>query len=489
MVVTQERISIEEQVIKLWKKIPQSYTEKNLELNFVSPLLKLIGLNVNQIYGSCSLGTGAGLKVDYLVYRDINQPPVLVIEDKKRVSGLATVSDEDFIEQCKSHYLYQEAVGYPQKPGNNGIKQYLDKSNSNIDSNRLARYGLVFNGDFFQLWRRVDGLILPLTPIQRVNEKTIPELIRQLKYCIFEEPKALVTGVWNRKGGVAKTTNTLNLASVLALNGKKVLLIDFDTQTDLTRAFKLEPEDYEGYLEQCLAKIQAHKLPDAQSILTRTIKTRKYRTTERQEFSLSILPGNRDSLERLKLGLKKKGVGKSQGMENFDFDKKTTIKLIGKMIEILEPYYDYIFIDNSPTIDVVTYAVLQCFDTVLIPCDYSKKTLHHAADIENNILPNIRQFNCKNNKLNCKPLGMGIVFSNCPGGLKPGSQLDKCIQNELNNNGFKGKQYNTRLKIYAQTKLAEYRHMPVVCWSNSPVTILYHQLADEIFLTHNFIDC
>ena len=57
MVVTQERISIEEEVIKLWKQIPQSYKEKNLELNFVSPLLKLLGLNVNQIYGDCSLGT------------------------------------------------------------------------------------------------------------------------------------------------------------------------------------------------------------------------------------------------------------------------------------------------------------------------------------------------------------------------------------------------------------------------------------------------
>ena len=279
------------------------------------------------------------------------------------------------------------------------------------------------------------------------------------------------------------------MASVLALNGKKVLLIDFDTQCDLTRALKLEPGDYEGYLEQCLARIHARKLQDAQTILTQTIKTRKYRTAEKEEFSLSILPGNKDSLERLKLGLKKKGLDKGQGLENFDFDMKTKIKLIRKMIEILEPYYDYIFIDNSPAVDIVTSAVLQCFDTVLIPCDYSKKTLHHAADIENNILPNIRDYNSKNNQLNCKPLGMGIVFSNCPGDINSNSQLEKYIQGELKSKAFNGKQYNTRLKIYAQTKLAEYKQMPVVCWSKSPVTRLYHQLADELFLTHNFIDC
>ncbi len=81
---------------------------------------------------------------------------------------------------------------------------------------------------------------------------------------------------------------------------------------------------------------------------------------------------------------------------------------------------------------------------------------------------------------------MGVVFSNCPPNNV--SSLEQCIQKELNSKNFKGKQYNTRLKIYAQTKLAEYKQMPVVCWSKSPITKLYHELADEIFLTHNFID-
>ncbi len=284
MVAIQERVSIEEQVIKIWKQLPHPYSENDLQLNFVSPLFRKLGLDISQIKAGVHLGKGSGLIPDYLIYNDISKPPVLVVENKKRESGLATISDEKFFSTCKNYALYQQAVGYPPGAGNNGIKQYLDKSNPKIKPKLLANYGLVFNGDFFQLWRRVDGLVLPLTPIQRVNEKTIPELIRQLKYCIFGEPKALVTGIWNRKGGVAKTTNTLNLASVLALNGKKVLLIDFDTQTDLTRAFKLNPDDYQGYLEQCLAKIHARKLEDAQAILTQTIKTRKYRTTEREEF-------------------------------------------------------------------------------------------------------------------------------------------------------------------------------------------------------------
>ena len=486
MVAIQEKVSIEEKVIKLWKPIPEDYKESDLSLNFVSPLLKLLGLNLDQIHSHKSLGAGAGLKSDYLVYQDINEPPVLVIEIKKRVIDLATASDKDFIEQCKSHPLYQDAVGYPEKPGNNGIKQYLDKGNSKIKPNRLASYGLVFNGDFFQLWRRVDGLILPLTPIQRVSEKTIPELIKQLQYCIFEEPKALVTGVWNRKGGVAKTTNTLNLASVLALNGKKVLLIDFDTQNDLTRALKLKPENCKGYLGKCLTKIQAHRLEEAKEILVNNIKNRRYPTVEKDIFSLDILPGNSDDLEMLRIG------SGSKNKENllkgiYDLSTHEKIRLIKKQIELLSVDYDYILIDNSPASDIITAAILGSCDTILIPCDFSKKTLHHAADIENNILPNIRAFNSKKSKLDYKPLGMGIVFSNCPVDRQP--SLEKCIQGELTSKGFNGKQYNTRLKIYAQTKLAEYKQAPVVCWSKSPITKLYHQLADEIFLTHNFIDC
>jgi len=486
MLSTQEQLSIAEQVIKLWKTIPEDYNERDLESNFVSPLLRFLGLNLDQIHGNKSLGAGAGLKSDYLVYRDINEPPVLVVEVKKRVIDLATTSDNNFIEQCKSHPLYQDAIGYPEKSSNNGIKQYLDKSNSNIKPNCLANYGLVFNGDFFQLWRRVDGLIFPLTPIQRVSEKTIPELIKQLQYCIFEKPKSLVTGIWNRKGGVAKTTNTLNLASVLALKKKKVLLIDFDTQTDLTRALKLNPEDCKGYLGQCLTKIQAHRYEEAKEILVNNIKNRRYPNTNKETFSLDILPGNAEDLEILRIGLGSKNKENSlKGIQILSTHEK--IRLIKQLIELLSIDYDYILIDNSPASDIITAAILGSCDTILTTCDFSKKTLHHAADIENKILPNIRAFNSKKNKLDYKPLGMGIVFSNCPGDKQP--SLEKCIQGELKSKGFNGKQYNTRLKIYAQTKLAEYKQAPVVCWSKSPITKLYHQLADEIFLSHNFIDC
>lgn len=453
----------------------------------VTPLLNSLGLNLTQIKLNPSLGRGTGLIPDYLVYTDVDKPPKLVIEDKKRRSDLATISNEEFIQRCKQHTLYIQAVGYPIQTGNNGIKQYLDKSNNNIDPNYLADYGLVFNGDFFQLWRRVDGLILPLTPIQRVTAESLPKLMKQLEYCLFSKPKALVNAIWNSKGGVGKTTNTLNLASVLALKSKKVLLIDLDTQNDLTRAFKLNPEDYSDYLEKCLYEISLKNFDNAKQILAQTIKTRIFPTNDQQTFSLSILPSEPQSLDYFKLGKTKS----KESKHSYGLSDPEKIQLINNLIGLLKEDYDYIFIDTSPASDIMTTAVVHSCDTILIPSDYSKKTIHHAAHLHEKSIPILRENKNKHRKeyLHISPWSLGIVFSNCPGDVQPNSRLETCIQKELTTKSFTGRQYKTRLKIYAQTKLAEFRQMPVICWQGSPITQLYHQLADEVFLTHNFIDC
>jgi len=81
---------------------------------------------------------------------------------------------------------------------------------------------------------------------------------------------------------------------------------------------------------------------------------------------------------------------------------------------------------------------------------------------------------------------LGLVFSNVP--PDNGARLDKLIDEELELKGFSGRKCTTVVKTYAQTKIAEFKHMPVVCWSNAPITKCYKNLAEEIFLKHNFID-
>jgi cellulose biosynthesis protein BcsQ len=73
--------------------------------------------------------------------------------------------------------------------------------------------------------------------------------MQQLEYCLKNPRTALVAAVWNQKGGVAKTTNIVNLGATLALEGKRVLLIDLDPQNDLTRGVGADVSWFPNYLD------------------------------------------------------------------------------------------------------------------------------------------------------------------------------------------------------------------------------------------------
>lgn len=453
-------------IIQIWKQIPSSYKEADLEANLVQPILNTLGLNLAQVKSRPSFGGGTGLSPDKLIYKNLDQPPILVIENKRRVPALASASEADFINICKENILYKEAVGYTP----NGIKQYLNKDI--VPPQFLASYGLVFNGDFFQIWRRVDGLIFPLTQIQKVTEHSLPKLIRQLEYCLHSPNRALVNTIWNQKGGVAKTTNTINLGATLAVEGKKVLLIDLDTQTDLTRGLGIDSNLYSNYLSKYIDQLHTKNFEEARKILHSVIQKRQFPTSDRKTYSLDILPGETESLKAL--------------LHNSDFDDAQKLQFFKQLLSQVMDGYDYIFIDVSPTYDILTRCVLFSCDTILTPVDYSRKSLHHAIQIYQKTIPTIREFRSKKNLLHIAPWNLGLVFSNCP--LDIGVQLESCIQEELNSKSFTGKKCKTHLKAYAQTKLAEFRQMPVVSWHNSPITRLYLDLAKEVFLAHNFLD-
>ena len=450
-------------IVQRWEHIPNPYSEANLEANLVLPIFEALGLHFNQIQAKKNLGSG--LIPDQLVYTDITKSPVLVVENKKRTQNLADATDEEFLNLCKQpHSLYRESLGH----GNatKGIKQYLNKDI--IPSEKLASFGLVFNGDFFQLWRRVDGLVMPLTDIQRFNAESIPKLMQQLEYCLRNPHRALVTSVWNQKGGVSKTTNTINLGAALADAGKKVLLIDLDEQTDLTIGVGLNPDHFNHWIEDCVEKVDKNKLDEAKKILSEAIQYRVFPTTDRTQLKIYVLPIGSDSL------------GKFRGRKDI-----SQVKSFQKIIKILVSEFDYIFIDTSPAADSLTRCVLYSSDTTLIPIDYGKKSIHHGVNTYHGIAK-IRSTRSQVEKIHLGTWNLGLVFSNVP--PDSGATLDKFIDEELKIKGFSGRKCTTVVKTYAQTKIAEFKHMPVICWSNSPVTKCYKNLAEEIFFKHNFID-
>ncbi|PSB05954.1 hypothetical protein C7B69_24715, partial [filamentous cyanobacterium Phorm 46] len=434
-------------VIKRWQSLPSNYSEADLAMNLMPLIWDAIGLNFNQIKAG-GLGAGIGLRPDYLIYNKLNEPPRIVVEIKKRTQLFYDAQEQGFSDFCQQQRLYKDAIGY-NSAGNNGIKQYLD--NTKVPLDYLAAYGWVFNGDFFQVWRRVDGLVFPLTPVLKVTAANFSKLLHQLEYCLTPQ-RALVTAIWNQKGGVAKTTNTINLGAALATEGKKVLLIDLDPQTDLTRGLKAKIL-VKNYLKECSDKIQVKNDKSAKNILNNAVHVRNFPTSDSQPFSLSVLPGETDELRGFR--------------DNPDFPDKLKRSFIEKIINLLSEDYDYIFIDASPITDVLSAAMLASCDTILIPVDYDKKSLHHAAAVDG-LIPKLRNLSVKNEKLPVVPWNLGLVFSNCP--AEKGSILQNHIDNTIKQLNFTGKPYKTELKIYAQAKVAEFSQAPVICWHKSPIT-------------------
>src|SRR5919205_3431167 len=78
---------------------------------------------------------------------------------------------------------------------------------------------------------------------------------------------ARVIAFANQKGGVAKTTTTLNLGVALAERGKRVLTVDLDPQSNLTMSQGIDPEE----LDRSMFDVLVHKTPIEDIILSREV--------------------------------------------------------------------------------------------------------------------------------------------------------------------------------------------------------------------------
>lgn len=147
-----------------------------------------------------------------------------------------------------------------------------------------------------------------------------------------------IIAVTNQKGGVGKTTTAVNLAAILGDMGKKVLAVDLDPQGNTTSGFGMSVDDKSTY-EALLGREKT-----SECIMQTRFK------------NLWVLGAD------LRLAGAELELVNTEGREYFL--KKAIAGIIGE--------YDYIFIDCSPSLGLLTLNALSACDSVIIPiqCEY-----------------------------------------------------------------------------------------------------------------------
>jgi chromosome partitioning protein len=153
-----------------------------------------------------------------------------------------------------------------------------------------------------------------------------------------------VISISNQKGGVGKTALTSNLGVGLAMNGKKVLVVDADPQGNLTSSLGIDNVDE---LENTLASFIEREINESPIEISEYIL--------HNEEGVDIMPCN------IKLA----------GMDYMIMNALSREHLLDAFVSSVRDKYDYILIDCSPSLNLVTINVLTAVDTVIIPVEAS----------------------------------------------------------------------------------------------------------------------
>jgi chromosome partitioning protein len=153
---------------------------------------------------------------------------------------------------------------------------------------------------------------------------------------------AIVIAVANQKGGVAKTTTTINLGASLAMADQRVLLVDVDPQANLTSGV--------GQKGQAgLGGTVYHALTDRATVPQSVVIATGI-------DHLSLIPADRDLT--------------GAEIELVTLDQRD--QRLAQLLDPLRAEYDFIFIDSPPSLGLLTLNALVAADSVLVPlnCEY-----------------------------------------------------------------------------------------------------------------------
>ena len=166
---------------------------------------------------------------------------------------------------------------------------------------------------------------------------------------------ALIVAVANQKGGVAKTTTTINLGASLAMANQRVLLVDLDPQGNLTSG--VGQKGLQGTGGTAYEALTTNSSDPASFIVPTGID------------HLSLIPANRELT----------------GAEIELVPMLARERRLRRVLDPLRAQFDYIFVDSPPSLGLLTLNALVAADTVLIPLNCEYFALEGIAELTSTI--------------------------------------------------------------------------------------------------------
>ena len=255
---------------------------------------------------------------------------------------------------------------------------------------------------------------------------------------------AEIITIANRKGGVGKTTTTLNLAYSLKELGKKVFVIDLDPQANLTRCFGIENANE---LTETIGHLLMAELEEEENYSAK-------------EYILSydgidFIPSS------IYLSVTETQMKSETGSE----------RILSSILEPMREQYDYILIDTSPSLNILTINALCASDSVLITADTQLFAIVGISEL----LKTIQKIK---KRVNASLKVKGILLTMCDNR----TNLSKTLTEQVE------EMYQKKIKVF-QTKIPKTVKVGEAIYSGqsiknyakgSSVDIAYDNLAKEI---------
>jgi chromosome partitioning protein len=245
---------------------------------------------------------------------------------------------------------------------------------------------------------------------------------------------ATVIALANQKGGVAKTTTTLNLGVAFAEQGYRVLVIDLDPQGNLTMSQGLNPDT----IERSVFDVLVHRLPLEQVI-------------ERREVDVAVssidLAGADMALASV--------IGRERALE--------------KALAPIKDRYDFILIDTPPSLGLLTINAFVAADGVIVPVQTEYLSLRGLVQLENT-LAMVRE------NLNPEVRIIGIVPTMYDRRLTHSREADEILREN-----FGDLVYATRIRKTVRFAEAPVKGSSVLLYEpNGEAAAMYRDLAKEV---------